>query len=99
MTDAYDFTATLWSTPSMATWVFVTLPQDISDAIRAQPRPPRPGFGSIRVEVTLGGSQWSTSIFPEASSRCYVLPVKRAIRTAEAVDVGDAVDVQLEVVE
>lgn len=94
-----DFTATLWETQSMAAWVFVSLPQELSDAIRAEPRPPRPGFGSIRVLVTIGDSTWQTSIFPEKNGGQYVLPVKKAVRVAEGVEVGDAVAVQLEIVD
>ncbi|PZF81315.1 DUF1905 domain-containing protein [Jiangella anatolica] len=80
-------------------WRFVTLPADVSDDIRSRPRPPRPGFGSLRVDVRLGGSSWSTSIFPDASSGCYVLPVKKAVRVAEGVDDGDAVTVELTLLE
>lgn len=63
------------------------------------PRPPRPGFGSIRVKVTLGASTWATSIFPESKSGCYVLPVKKAVRASEGVEVGDAVEVTIETVD
>jgi hypothetical protein len=80
-------------------WVFVTVPPDLSEAVRAIPRPPSPGFGSVKVNATIGGSRWSTSIFPESESRCYVLPVKRPIRTAEGVDVGDAVAVRFDLAE
>ena len=83
----------------MGAWVFVSLPQELSDAIRSEPRPPRPGFGSIRVRVSIGGSTWQTSIFPEKNGGQYVLPVKKAVRVAEGVEVGDAVVVGLETVE
>ena len=66
---------------------------------QAVPRPPKPGFGSIRVEVTLGGSTWRTSIFPDSKAGCYVLPVKKAVRTAEGVEIGDRVDVMVETLE
>ena len=97
MTDIVTFTASLWQMGG--SWVFVTVPLDLSEAIRAIPRPPSPGFGSVKVSATIGGSRWSTSIFPESASRCYVLPVKRPIRTAENVGLGDAVVVQLELAE
>lgn len=83
----------------MGAWVFVSLPQDLSDGIRAEPRPPRPGFGSIRVRVTVGSSTWATSIFPEKNGGQYVLPVKKAVRVAEGVEVGDGVDVELQTLE
>ncbi|WP_461121025.1 DUF1905 domain-containing protein [Saccharothrix stipae] len=46
----------------------------------------------------LGASAWSTSIFPDAGRGCYVLPVKRSVREAEHLVVGDVVKVGVEVV-
>ena len=80
-------------------WVFVTVPREASDSIRSVPREPRPGFGSLRVEVTLGTSVWNTSIFPDSKTKCYVLPVKKAVRAAQGVEVPDVVDVTIELLE
>lgn len=93
-----SFRAPLWAAQSTGSWVFVTLPEANSEAIRSVPRPPTPGFGSLRVCATVGNTTWSTSIFPDAKSGCYVLPVKKAVRSAEAVGVGDIVEVTVEVV-
>ena len=92
---SYTFTASLWqwSAQESATWIFVTLPEDISADIKDVPRPHRRGFGSIRVDVVLGGSRWTTSIFPDSESGCYVLPLKKAVRKAESIDVGDIANV------
>ena len=83
----------------MGAWVFLSLPRDISDEIRAEPRAPRPGFGSIRVSATVGSVTWATSIFPEKNSGQYVLPAKKAVRRAVGVQVGDEVAVTLELLE
>lgn len=56
--------------------------------------PPR-GFGSVRVEATVGGTTWRTSVFPDSRGGSYVLPVKRAVREAEDLDDGDQVTVTL----
>lgn len=96
----HTFTTELWEMPTTAAaWVFVTLPGEASEAIRNTPRPPRPGFGSIRVRATIGGSTWATSIFPDSKVGCYVLPVKKSVRVAEGVGVGDTVGVTVEVLE
>jgi len=95
----HTFTAPLSEMPSTGASVFVSLPQDASDAIRAIPRPPRPGFGSLRVVATIGGTTWNISNFPEANGGCYVLPVKKAVRAAERVAVGDAVGVRVDVLD
>ncbi len=89
-----EFTAELWRAAGDAAWVFVRLPEDVSAEIRDLPRPPA-GFGSVRVTVTLGGSRWSTSVFPEAPA-AYLLPVKKAVRVAEGVDAGDVVRIGIE---
>ncbi len=69
---------------------------DIEDA---QAPLPRRGFGSVRVEATTGGSRWRTSIFPDRTRGCYVLPVKRAVRRAEGLDVGEVALIRLEILQ
>jgi len=51
------------------------------------------------VRATVGETSWTTSVFPDSESGRYVLPVKKAVRSAEDVDEGDTVDVILEVLE
>lgn len=76
-------------------WVFAALPGDVSAEIRDVPRP-RAGFDSVKVVVTLGGSRWRTSIFPQSADGVYVVPVKRSVRDAEGVDSGDRVRLGIE---
>lgn len=84
----------LWAARSDS-WTFVDLPTEVSEEIRdALPFPPR-GFGSVRVEVAVGGTAWRTSIFPDKAKGVYVLPVKAAVRRAEQVEAGDDVVVEL----
>lgn len=76
-------------------WVFARLPDDVSEEIHDQPHPPA-GFGSVKVMVTLGGSRWSTSIFPESADGPFVLPIKGSVRRAEGVELGDRVRIGVE---
>jgi hypothetical protein len=96
---AYEFDATLrpWDARRHDAWVFVDLPEGASDDIADLAEGRTRGFGSVRVDVAIGGSRWRTSIFPGAA--CYVLPVKSSVRTAEGVGVGDAVHVVLDLVD
>ena len=94
----YTFDARLWRYQGEAAWYFVTLPHDIADDIEELTAPTRTGFGSVRVEVTVGGSTWRTSLFPDTKAESYVLPVKQAVRRAEEIDDGDAVSVHLALV-
>lgn len=59
----------------------------------------RRGFGSLRVRVVVGGSTWTTSIFPDSARGRYVLPIKRAVRTAESLDAGDVATVKVELID
>jgi hypothetical protein len=78
-------------------WVFVSLPEDLSDAIAETGR--SGGFGAVRVEVTCGSTTWRTSVFPDSGRGCYVLPVKKAVRSAEGIEVGSEVTLHLALVD
>ena len=77
-------------------WFFTSLPPELSADIREIPRPQR-GFGSVRVRARIGTSTWMTSIFP--GSDAYVLPLKKAVRDAESLALGDIAVVSLEVLD
>ena len=87
----------LWDARRTETWTFVSLPASQSEEIRDLAGGLRRGFGSVRVRATIGNSTWTTSIFP-ASQAGYVLPVKRPIRVAESLDVGDLATVTVELI-
>ncbi|WP_308287549.1 DUF1905 domain-containing protein [Cryobacterium inferilacus] len=95
---AFTFTTTLWNTESMNSWVFVSVPDDESAEIRELTDGLRVGFGSQRVLVQINDSRWATSIFPESATGRFVLPVKKAIRRAEGLDVGGTATVTVELV-
>ena len=51
----------------------------------------------MRVRAEVGGTAWDTSVFPDATSDGFVLPVKKAVRVAAGVDEGDELTVTLSV--
>jgi len=87
----------IWDARRADTWTFVSLPADVSDEIEALADRSTHGFGSVPVRVTIGGTTWTTSVFPDRGRGCYVLPVKKAVRNAERVDIGDVATVKVEV--
>jgi hypothetical protein len=95
MGETYRFTSRVyrWDERANDSWYFVDVPAAESDEIRDRPRMPR-GFGSVRVEATIGATTWRTSIFPGAER--YALPLKKAVRTAEGIEPDDEVDVRIE---
>jgi hypothetical protein len=90
----WEFSAALWRWKG-GSWHFVTVPQGISDEVDAVVGDATGGFGSVKVEVTVGGSTWSTSLFPSTEEAAYVLPVKKAVRSAEGMAEGDTVAVAI----
>jgi pimeloyl-ACP methyl ester carboxylesterase len=73
----------LWDARRADTWTFVNLPADASEEIRELAAGPRRGLGSVRVRVSIGGSTWRTSIFPDSAGGGYVRPVKGPLRQVE----------------
>lgn len=95
----FKFRSKLWLYPGDAAWYFVTLPEAMSDEIEHRMAHKKRGFGSHRVKVTVGTTTWATSIFPDSKARAYLLPIKKAVRTAEGLALGATVNVALDLVE
>ena len=92
----FCFREPLWLWKDSATWHFITVPEEPSAAIKSFAPDAKRGFGSVRVRVKIGQTCWQTSVFPSKASGGYVLPIKKAVRRAEGLSVGDAVEVTLE---
>ena len=95
----FRFTAPLWLTAGGGTWYFITLPKDYADQIKFTRHGKRRGFGSVRVRVKIGTSDWATSLFSDSKSGSYLLPIKAAVRKSERLADGNEVSVELSVVE
>lgn len=93
------FSGVVWEYEGAAAWHFISLPEDCADEIEHSVTRHRPGFGSVRVEVTIGASRWRTSLFPDRSRGTYVLPVKKAVREAEGLHDGSMAEVNLVVLD
>jgi Domain of unknown function (DUF1905) len=97
-------TAILWRwLPSSGTgsWNFVTIGGAAGEALSATALMRRleggaRGFGSLKVTATIGDTSWKTSLFP-SREHGWMLPVKAAVRKAEGIGEGDAVELVLEV--
>jgi hypothetical protein len=90
----YQFKAKIWIWEGPGPWYFITVPKNVSSEIREKFRMFHRGWGSIPVEVLIGSSRWSTSIFWEKKGT-YLLPIKKAVRDKEEVTNGDSVKVNL----
>jgi len=83
----------LWSGEG-GTWHFITVPEEQSADFRAESLARRSGFGSVKVEATINGVTWRTSVFPQKSGG-YILPVKAKVRRDAGISAGDTVSVRL----
>jgi hypothetical protein len=95
--DMYVFSAELWQYDGPSAWYFVSLPPDIADDIRAEFGAQAAGFGSIKVAAAVRMTQWTTSLFPDKTRGTYLLPVRRSVRVAENLEVGDVATVSLRI--
>jgi hypothetical protein len=64
----FTFAARLWEHAGQGAWHFVTLPDDTSDEIADLTAGVSRGFGSVRVRVTVSGTTWQTSLFPDTKA-------------------------------
>jgi len=89
-------TSPLWLwTGENGSWHFITVPDQLSDEIRAHCLMVMRGFKSARVEATIDNVSWRTSVFPMKSGG-YFLPVKAEVRRKANIAAGDEVTVTLE---
>src|SRR5690606_24080928 len=95
----FSFDAEVWEHDGSAAWHFVSLPAEQADDIEAMFGHRAAGFCALRVEVTIGATTWRTSIFPDAKRRAYVLPLKKAGRSAEGLTAGTIATVRLAVLD
>ena len=85
----------IWKGEAAGRWYFITIPEEQSDEIRAHAFGNPRGFGSVRIEATIGEVIWRTSVFP-LNSGGYVLPVKADVRRKAGIGAGDEVTVELD---
>lgn len=90
-----EFTGRIWYWKGPAPWYFVTVPDEECLDLEEASAVVSYGWGMIPVTARIGGTEWSTSLFPKDGR--YVVPMKAAVRTAERLEVGDMVTVRLEV--
>jgi hypothetical protein len=51
----------------------------------------------VRDTARIGITEWTTSVMPDKTTGCYLLPVKRAVRDANGLDTGDTATVHLRI--
>lgn len=84
----------IWRNGEAGSWYFVTVPAEQSGEIKAHAFGSPRGFGSVRVEASVGDVTWRTSVFPLKEGG-YLLPVKADVRKRAKLSAGDGLAVRL----
>jgi hypothetical protein len=91
-----DFSGELWFWRGPSPYHFVTVPDEEARALRAVSELVTYGWGMIPVRLRIGDSETTTSLWPKDGG--YIVPVKKSVQRAEALEIGDIVEVRLRVV-
>jgi hypothetical protein len=89
------FTAPVWFWKGSAPFHFVTVPEPECALIAAASELVTYGWGMVPVTVNLGSTTWTTSLWPKNGG--YIVPLKDAVRRAEAVSLDDTGTLRLTV--
>jgi hypothetical protein len=90
-----EFSGEVWHWRGPAPYHFVWVPEDEAEQIGETAAAVTYGWGMIPVTVTIGDTEWTTSLWPKDGS--YVVPLKDKVRKAEDIDLGQVVTVRLRV--
>lgn len=91
MNVTFDGEIIQWRGPSP--FFFVAMPPEESADLKEISNRVTYGWGVIPVEVRIGNTVWTTSLFPKDG--LYLVPIKAVIRKAENLEEGDMVTVEL----
>ena len=94
MIDA-KFQAKVWYWRGPSPFFFASTPDTVNAEILAVAPHFSYGWGAIPAIIIIGGTEFSTSIFPRNGE--YIIPLKKAVRAAEAIDVDDSIQIQLRI--
>jgi Domain of unknown function (DUF1905) len=93
----YTIKNPIWLWQGKGAWHFVTIDKETGAEIKAMFGYLKAGWGSLPVQLILGDSVWKTSIFPDSTGGGYLIPIKKAILKAQELNIGDEVEIELEV--
>ncbi len=91
----FEFAGEVWEWRGPAPYHFVSVPEDLCDEVRSAGELVSYGWGMVPVTLRIGGTEWTTSLWPKDGG--YVVPLKDKVRRAETVELGDVVTVSMEI--
>ncbi len=91
----FEFEGEIFHWRGPAPFLFVAVPEEQSLNIKAISNLVTYGWGVIPVRVTIGKTEWKTSLFPKDGR--YLVPIKALVQKAERIGEGDWVSIQLRI--
>jgi hypothetical protein len=82
-----------WRGP--APFLFVPIPEDLVGEVRYAAQQTSYGWGVVPVRATIGGTAFTTSLFPRNGG--YLLPIKLVVQKREAIGLGDRIEATIHV--
>lgn len=89
------FSGPVWEWRGPAPHHFVTVPEAEAGMLEAVSEMVTYGWGMIPVTLRMGGTEWTTSLWPKDGG--YIVPLKAAARKSEGIEIGDVVELRLTV--
>ncbi len=99
LTTGRDYTvrAKVWRWKG-GSWHFANLSARQSAEIRRRFGAAARGWGSIRIRIRIGETEWNTSLFPANKDKSYLFAIKAGVRKAEDIGAGDRVTALVHIV-
>jgi hypothetical protein len=88
-----EFTNDIWFWRGPSPFHFVTVPEEECLDISTIAASVTYGWGMIPATVSIGATEWTTSLFPK--NGVYIVPIKKLVRDAENLEIGDNVTIKL----
>jgi hypothetical protein len=89
----FEFSGQVFEWRGPAPFYYVALPDEDSADLKEASAMLTYGWGVIPVVVTIGATEWKTSLFPKDGH--YLVPLKDQVRRAEGLGAGDEVRVRM----
>jgi hypothetical protein len=89
-----EFAGEIWYWRGPAPWYFVTVPEPARSTLHTWSHVTY-GWGMIPVSVSIGDTDWTTSLWPKDGG--YIVPIKKALQDREGIGIDDTVEVTLDI--
>ena len=90
-----EFTGRIFHWRGPAPYLFVSVPEQASQDIKAISQLVTYGWGVIPVHVRVGNTEWTTSLFPKNGR--YLVPIRKSAQVTEKLQEGDYISIRLEI--